>query len=237
MRTVALYNKNLIVLFVLSSLGVAVVATDIAFAVSNWSGMAPDASTSGVSTCNINLAFTGVQEGTSALLAAIFDSAVFGFTLWKTARLIWASRRQNMRLGLVSLVARDGAFYYCPLIVLNVINVSLAFKSASLAEDFQSLLGTVNQTLPVLIVNRLIMNLRQYTASTTIGSASSPSAIHTTLPEPVFAQNAILGNMGAPLDHLSEQEQEEYDDNRFFKDEEAHVEMPRRRLPVVEEEI
>ncbi len=81
MRTVALYNKNLIVLFVLSSLGVAVVATDIvhfqclallpfptdeyfqAFAVSNWSGMAPDASTSGVSTCNINLAFTGVQEG------------------------------------------------------------------------------------------------------------------------------------------------------------------------------
>ncbi len=96
---------------------------------------------------------------------------------------------------------------------------------------------TIAARLPVLIVNRLIMNLRQYTASTTIGSASSPSAIHTTLPEPVFAQNAILGNMGAPLDHLSEQEQEEYDDNRFFKDEEAHVEMPRRRLPVVEEEI
>lgn len=49
-------------------------------------------------------------------------------------------------------------------------------------------------SLPNLLINRLVLNLHLYNEA-----PDAPSTRH--LPEPAFAQNRVLGNIGAPLDH------------------------------------
>lgn len=49
-------------------------------------------------------------------------------------------------------------------------------------------------SLPNLLINRLVLNLRLFNEA-----PNAPSSGH--LPDLDFAQNRILGNIGAPLDH------------------------------------
>lgn len=48
--------------------------------------------------------------------------------------------------------------------------------------------------MPNLLINRLVLNLRLFN-----DAPDAPSTRH--LPEPAFASNRILGNIGAPLNH------------------------------------
>lgn len=56
-------------------------------------------------------------------------------------------------------------------------------------------------SLPNLLINRFVLNLRAFSGSTVQHSGKGPSnTTVNTLSVPKFAENRFIGNMGAPLD-------------------------------------
>jgi hypothetical protein len=73
-------------------------------------------------------------------------------------------------------------------------------------------------SLAAIMTMRLVLNLRQVADHTIHGSVRTISSLGD-IPEPVFATNSVLGNIGAPL--------RDVDDDRVFDEQcvdETHLE-------------
>lgn len=76
-----------------------------------------------------------------------------------------------------------------------------------------------------IIVNRLVLNLKQTARN---GEHDTEFQQRTGLPEPVFASNGTLGNIGAPLrvDYLDINEEASIDDEGYSTTYNSVLELP-----------
>lgn len=113
-------------------------------------------------------------------------------TWWKTFQLKREANRLRMETPLVTLLLRDGTFYFLILLILNVLQMLNFFISLS-DLDFSFMVTTFT----AIIVSHFILNLRE--ADTRTLTLTTPSFIGADTHDLSFAAG-VVGNMGAEVD-------------------------------------
>ncbi|KAJ7650650.1 hypothetical protein FB45DRAFT_1018040 [Roridomyces roridus] len=85
--------------------------------------------------------------------AFIFDVVVFAMTIYKSYKTLQGSKS----LGLLGVVLRDGSIYFVIVAIISVVNM-MTMIFAPL--DLLSVNASLATTLPVILTNRLVLNLR-----------------------------------------------------------------------------
>ncbi|KAJ6577337.1 hypothetical protein B0H19DRAFT_1061982 [Mycena capillaripes] len=83
----------------------------------------------------------------------IFDVVVFAMTIYKTTQTL----KENRSLGLLHTILRDGSLYFTIVVFINLANM-LTLLLAPL--DLASIHANLATALPVVITNRLVLNLK-----------------------------------------------------------------------------
>ncbi|TDL21683.1 hypothetical protein BD410DRAFT_866715 [Rickenella mellea] len=123
----------------------------------------------------------------STSIALTLDILVFGFTFSQTLHHAREMRKFGLRNGLGYFMLRDVVGFRARLLI-GVVSTTIFFRIIR---------GIGNIRLTVILINRLVLNLRQV-SHLQEGHALTLDATGT-IREPVFATNSILGNIGAPL--------------------------------------
>jgi len=97
--------------------------------------------------------------------AAIFDSLVFGLTMYRTARL----RETGLKVPLTTLFLRDGLVYFGVMFSAKLLNFTLFWTAVT--SDLVTLNWTFNNIITVIMINRLVLNLREEGSRNTIVSS------------------------------------------------------------------
>ncbi|KAJ3804441.1 hypothetical protein F5876DRAFT_70626 [Lentinula aff. lateritia] len=148
------------------------------------------------------------------LLALGYDIFIFILTAIKTVQHSLEMQRLNQS-SITQVIIRDGTLYF--LLILSILRLMLVvaiietiFQVVSLksgnVNNFEEFVTPFFDILPNLLISRLMLNLRTYSepGNTTIsqGQQTRVSLLN-------FASNQMLGNIGAPLDGRSFNEEEE----------------------------
>ncbi|EKM57583.1 uncharacterized protein PHACADRAFT_206478 [Phanerochaete carnosa HHB-10118-sp] len=130
------------------------------------------------------------------LIAA--DLLVLVLTWMKTYRQYKEARSLNIKSPLATCLIHDGTTYFIILLILNVADMaSFYFTSITNIISFTN-------TMPQILVCRLMMNLRQLDLSRSTTSEVGTSQQLASLRMSKFANNAtpnFIGNMGEPLNY------------------------------------
>jgi len=154
LRIYALYGTNLKILGYMVGSG-AVLAI-----IACWSlfgqKSAPAEQASG---CHIGLSrTTAIRLATAWEALFIYDSIIFGFTLYKT----WSSRRDHhitrIHVPLISLILRDGAIYFAVMALANLANILTFYLSGPFMKGG---LSTFASSISVTMMSRLMLNLHE----------------------------------------------------------------------------
>ncbi|EIM82967.1 uncharacterized protein STEHIDRAFT_160579 [Stereum hirsutum FP-91666 SS1] len=147
----------------------------------------------------VNLWQNAPTDIVTAVLPLAFDAYVFGITVFKTYGHVTQMRKQGQR-SITEVLLRDGILYFFIVSVASAAN--LALQLAALADKdteasllWSEVLSNYLIVLPNLLANRLYLNLRVLA-----DPGSTMTSGHKDMPEPAFAHNRFLGNIGAPLD-------------------------------------
>ncbi|TDL21208.1 hypothetical protein BD410DRAFT_899032, partial [Rickenella mellea] len=212
LRTYAIYQKNQFILMMLSLTCGAAVGVGVCFGVL----LRPEVENSvfgGFCAANFPSVIPRVQLA-SVLFSLIIDVLVFTLTFAKTIRHAIEMRKVGLGNGLGYFILRDGAMYFLAKLLLGVVGAVVFFVPASVwiscargndclsflkgsIGNWVGLLAALNDPLAVILINRLVLNLRQM-SHVQEGSAPTHGEIGT-IQEPAFATNSILGNIGAQL--------------------------------------
>ncbi|KAJ3858383.1 hypothetical protein EV359DRAFT_69052 [Lentinula novae-zelandiae] len=142
------------------------------------------------------------------LLALGYDIFIFILTAIKTVQHSLEMQRLNQS-SITQVIIRDGTLYFLLMLVVAIIDMIFQVNSSRYYQSREILI------LPNILISRLMLNLRTYSepGNTTIsqGQQTRVSSLN-------FASNQMLGNIGAPLDGGSFNEEEE-------EEEEERVEM------------
>ncbi|KAJ3885566.1 hypothetical protein GG344DRAFT_70425 [Lentinula edodes] len=146
------------------------------------------------------------------MLALGYDIFIFILTAIKTVQHSLEMQRLNQS-SITQVIIRDGTLYFLLMLVVAIIlaifNV-VSLKSGNF-NNFEGFVAPFFDILPNLLISRLMLNLRTYSepGNTTIsqGQQTRVSSLN-------FASNQMLGNIGAPLDGGSFNEQEEEEEER-----------------------
>ncbi|EIM92494.1 uncharacterized protein STEHIDRAFT_136359 [Stereum hirsutum FP-91666 SS1] len=123
-------------------------------------------------------------------ISLVLDTLVFAITLIKTYRHFLEMRRHNQS-SLTGLLLRDGTLYFFVVFTIAAANFALGLTSVLNVSETQTLLSELLQSyLAVLYLNLRAMSRQNDTVTYKYNG----------MPEPAFAQNRFLGNIGAPLD-------------------------------------
>ncbi|TDL16067.1 hypothetical protein BD410DRAFT_648676 [Rickenella mellea] len=119
-------------------------------------------------------------------------------------------RKLGLRNGLGYFILRDGTIYFLAQLLFGVVSIIVFLVPASgTIGNWLGVAGQVTNSLTVILINRLVLNLRQVSHF----QDGKPPTLGTigTIQEPAFAANSLLGNLGAPLrvDPEDEEEPEE----------------------------
>ncbi|KAJ3901735.1 hypothetical protein F5879DRAFT_1003694 [Lentinula edodes] len=140
-------------------------------------------------------------------LALGYDIFIFILTAIKTVQHSLEMQRLNQS-SITQVIIRDGTLYFLLMLVVAILLaifgvVSLKSGNFNTLEEF---VAPFFDILPNLLISRLMLNLRTYSepGNTTIsqGQQTHVSSLN-------FASNQMLGNIGAPLDGGSFNEEEE----------------------------
>ncbi|KAJ3786423.1 hypothetical protein GGU10DRAFT_332318 [Lentinula aff. detonsa] len=204
LRVYAIYNKNRIILgtcsiFILSRLGIEILE-QITYAGSSsagtqfqsFSACGLDVHSNVFIQCGLDLLYmeflSNPAIGTFIIpfLALVYDIYIFGLTMRKTIDLGFKMKRQGQ-----SSVAH--------IIVQDAILTGITLKDQTETADLiSSIFSPFFDFLPNILISRLMLNLRTFptpgTGDTlTTSQRAQFSSLH-------FASNQMLGNIGAPLD-------------------------------------
>ncbi|TDL18684.1 hypothetical protein BD410DRAFT_491731 [Rickenella mellea] len=107
-------------------------------------------------------------------------------------------KKLGLRNGLGYFILRDGALYFLAKLVIGVMLIAAFFAppSGTLGE-LGIMVDGLSSPLTAILINRLVLSLRQVSRFHD-GNAPTLGGM-CTIPEPVFATNSFLGNVGAPL--------------------------------------
>ncbi|KAF8164784.1 hypothetical protein B0H34DRAFT_212451 [Crassisporium funariophilum] len=131
---------------------------------------------------------------------AVTDTFIFVLTLWRTRQLI----RQSGKNATLELFLRDGIMYFFVIFMANLGNTLIYYLSP---DDTKAVGAAFSQAITAVMVSRLVLNLRPFTAgaNTTIGertSGLSSSFIggNHQPPDHSFMTRSIIGNLGSEFD-------------------------------------
>jgi len=162
LRCYALYNRNRRILISVSVLGLAVLASFV-WATTTFLGI--DESFGGLyRTCVPSL-----RDGDKSpykvawLLSIIFDSSVFGLTLYRTIQIMRVHRFPGTYGSLANLIMRDGSVYFVVMALAYIVHIILFFHIEK--PFFATSMGNnafMTHTISVTMMSRLILNLNSY---------------------------------------------------------------------------
>ncbi|TDL18636.1 hypothetical protein BD410DRAFT_879852 [Rickenella mellea] len=178
------------------------------------------------------------------ILSLIFDVLVFTLTFMKTVHHAIEMRKVGLGNGLGYFILRDGAVYphewgFRAKLLMGVVAVTVFFVHASVnnflfffdmmvnpakggvVSSWITIIASMGNPLTYILINRLVLNLRKV-SHIQEGDAPTLGAI-STIQEPVFAANSILGNLGAPLRMGTEDEYSDDEIEEIVEDNEVEV--------------
>ncbi|TDL19085.1 hypothetical protein BD410DRAFT_806033 [Rickenella mellea] len=125
----------------------------------------------------------------SPIPVLVYHGLVFGLTVAKTIKHALAMRKLGLHKSLCYFILRDGTIANFCTGAVNIIVTS--------ASDWIGVLPYVSLAVSNVLTSRLVLNLRRESHVPAAGSLALPTI--DSVPEAVFAQNSLLGNLGAPL--------------------------------------
>lgn len=153
LRTYALYGRNnrLLALFFLTSITLASVVA--------WSLVGQQA-TPAVNVPGCQMIYntkTAIHLAVSYEALCVFDTLVFGLTVYKTFK-VGVQSKGHSKPDLVMLLLRDGAIYFAIVAIANLANI-LSFYVAP--ELLKGGLSTLSICIAITMVSRLMLNLHK----------------------------------------------------------------------------
>ncbi|KAJ3858966.1 hypothetical protein EV359DRAFT_68567 [Lentinula novae-zelandiae] len=147
------------------------------------------------------------------MLALGYDIFIFILTVIKTVQHSLEMQRLNQS-SITQVIIRDGTLYFLLMLVVAIIlaifNV-VSLKSGNF-NNFEDFVAPFFDILPNLLMSRLMLNLHTY--SEPGNSTISQKGQQTHVSSLDFVSNQMLGNIGAPLDGGSFNEEEEEEEER-----------------------
>ncbi|GLB39434.1 hypothetical protein LshimejAT787_0605960 [Lyophyllum shimeji] len=109
---------------------------------------------------------TGIRIQTAWFMQLVFISVVFGLMIWRAAKL----RKADVKAPLIVIITRDGLKYFGLIFSVNFVNV----MNFTLVKDpsLKSLHATFSALLTVIVINRMILSVREEVARPTHGNSS-----------------------------------------------------------------
>ncbi|KAK7683085.1 hypothetical protein QCA50_013758 [Cerrena zonata] len=169
----------------------------------------------------------------------VFDTLVFFATLYRTIHL-YRNSQGGTAQSLIRVIMRDGILYFAVIFGTNVVTVTM-FVAAT--PDLKVVNASFSTLITSLMVSRLMLNLRRQAARTheavpyKFSEGSDVPSLNITPhyaskytvagAEPTFA-STIIGNLGAPISHWGDSEDESQDSD------EQHGNEARRRMETIE---
>jgi len=136
-------------------------------------------------------------------ISAVFDCVVFSLTLIATLRY----RPQGIKVPIADLFLRDGILYFAVMFTAKVVNFVVFW---TVSRNLLTINWTLNHTITVIMISRLILNIRAH--DTLRRKASGTSATYESI-SVVFA--SFLGNLGTPVEPVMPEEDTKVEDDGF----------------------
>ncbi|KAF7312956.1 hypothetical protein MKEN_00980200 [Mycena kentingensis (nom. inval.)] len=163
MRTYALYERNKLVLGFMAfvTLATFVFAVSIFLTGNNANTLSPELAAFGCPIATSRPKAIRLAEAWSGLL--VFDTTIFGLTLYKALALNWGARARRVRGSeLVQVLLRDGSVYFALLIVSNACNIATYVMTGPFLRGSAT---TVTNVTSSIMISRLMFNLRARSAA------------------------------------------------------------------------
>ncbi|KAI0704970.1 hypothetical protein BC835DRAFT_1410304 [Cytidiella melzeri] len=144
-------------------------------------------------------ALIGLSYRTALIMrcAMIATDALVLIATWaQTIPVYMQARNLTSRMPVVTILLRDGTIYFIASLMINVMTLTIIIKYPDVPPVF-------SVTLTPILVSHFILNLRQAASS-----SSSPYTSGGALSEIRFSVDRLVGNMGEPLEHAANYEDE-----------------------------
>ncbi|EIM89166.1 uncharacterized protein STEHIDRAFT_167054 [Stereum hirsutum FP-91666 SS1] len=217
LRMYALYGQNIVVLLGLGMLIIVKLILDIldTFVAQMNKKSSNFLATGLLNTTACVVAYTDKLPGgilfsrrgqlAEVTLALLFDGIVFALTIAKTYRHARTMRKQGQS-SITETLLRDGGAYFMAVLTIQALNTVIVLYTyitqaqvQNMASTFFQLLSPFENMIPVLLANRLYLNLKTWDDPDKDVSqrTSELSGID-------FAGSAMLGRIGAPIRTMDE---------------------------------
>ncbi|KAJ3978694.1 hypothetical protein F5890DRAFT_1589575 [Lentinula detonsa] len=230
LRVYAIYNKNRIILGTCSVLIISRLVIDILQQIGPQSISSAGTQFQSFSACVTDFPDTNVyfQCGFDSLyieflstpaivrfvvpfIALVYDIYIFGVTMRKTIELGFEMKRQGQS-SVAHIIVQD---------VTNAILAGITLKDQTqIATLISEISSPFFSFLPNMLISRLMLNLRTFPTPGTGDTLTTSQRAHFSSLH--FASNQMLGNIGAPLDGGSFNEEEEEEEEELN---EVEIEM------------
>lgn len=206
LRTSALWNFNralFLVIFILSAAPFA--ANMYAQTVSSW-GVEVDPLTGQqqyTQVFNVSEHLNMIMLYVSRVPPIVADFLVLVFTWMRTYRQLRDARQFGIKLSVSTCLARDGSVYFVVIFIINLLRL--------LISDVPALLGlspidAFVVTVPQILLQRFLINLRQLNEAERLSSTTDPSLRSVVFNRPNF-NSRRMGNIGESLGYVEEDEE------------------------------
>ncbi|KAJ3792707.1 hypothetical protein GGU11DRAFT_880856 [Lentinula aff. detonsa] len=156
-------------------------------------------------------------------ITLVYDIYIFGLTMRKTIELGFEMKRQGQS-SVAHVIVQDGILYFLVVLVSAVIEAILSGITLKDQTQTTVLISTISTPffdfLPNMLISRLMLNLRTFPTPGTGDTLTTSQRAHFSSLH--FASNQMLGNIGAPLDGGSFNEEEEEEEEELN---EVEIEM------------
>ncbi|KLO06200.1 hypothetical protein SCHPADRAFT_946293 [Schizopora paradoxa] len=164
LRCYAIYNQSRWVLIPVSILGLAVLASFV-WATTNFVGISLDFG--GLYTTCVPSFEPGPRQNdpykVAWLLSIVFDSVVFGLTLYRTVQLRKVHQFRGTYGSITNLIIRDGSIYFIVMGLSYIIHIILFFHVENSFFGYSTGNNAFfTHTISVTMMSRLILNLNSY---------------------------------------------------------------------------
>ncbi|KAJ3729193.1 hypothetical protein DFJ43DRAFT_1225419 [Lentinula guzmanii] len=143
-------------------------------------------------------------------ITLVYDIYIFGLTMRKTIDLGFEMKRQGQS-SVAHVIVQDGILYFLVVLLSAVIEAILAGITVKDQTQTAVLISEIStpffDVLPNMLISRLMLNLRTFPTPGTGDTLTTSQRAHFSSLH--FASNQMLGNIGAPLDGGSFNDEEE----------------------------
>ncbi|KAJ3793303.1 hypothetical protein GGU11DRAFT_800327 [Lentinula aff. detonsa] len=211
LRVYAIYNKNRIILGTCSVLIISRLVIDILEQITSTGSSSAGTQFQSFSACVINVPDSNSHfQFVIPFIALVYDIYIFGLTMRKTIDLGFEMKRQGQS-SVAHVIVQDEILYFLVVLLSAVIDAILSGITLKTLTETAALFSTISSpifnVLPNILISRLMLNLRTFHTSGTGNTLTTSQRAHFSSLH--FASNQMLGNIGAPLDGGSFNEEEE----------------------------